>query len=223
MIAEGKKYYYDNDAIKTYGLDPKDDIRRISKATLNGKSTPTEQINGIRKSSKNKSYHNPNNPKYNAIPDERRKDQFNGRDWGIQGKANKRSVWDISDNTVLNFLTKEHPEIAMEYLSSITDNKTSVWPVSTKPFPDAHFATFPEELIEPCIKAGCPKGGTVLDPFTGSGTTPSVAAILHRNYIGFELQKNYKPIYEKRITQAKEISQLGYAKTELNNQYPTLF
>ena len=70
-------------------------------------------------------------------------------------------------------------------------NKRSVWTVNTKPFKKAHFAVFPEKLIEPCILAGCPKDGIVLDPFIGSGTTGKVARKYHRNFIGIELNKKY--------------------------------
>jgi DNA modification methylase len=62
-----------------------------------------------------------------------------------------------------------------------TKNKRSVWTVNTKPYKDAHFAVFPTDLIEPCIKAGCPRDGHVLDPFGGSGTTGLVADRLNRN------------------------------------------
>lgn len=78
-------------------------------------------------------------------------------------------------------------------------NKRSVWTVTTKPFKEAHFATFPPELITPCIKAGCPKGGTVLDPFMGAGTTAIVAYEWGCNYIGIELNKEYCNIAEKQI------------------------
>ena len=78
-------------------------------------------------------------------------------------------------------------------------NKKSVWTVTTKPFSDAHFATFPQDLIVDCIKAGCPEGGIVLDPFMGAGTTALVARKLNRNYIGFELNNKYIIISEKRI------------------------
>lgn len=78
-------------------------------------------------------------------------------------------------------------------------NKRTVWTVTTQPFPEAHFATFPPALIEPCIKAGCPPTGTVLDPFMGSGTTAVVARKLDRNYIGIELNPAYIEIAERRI------------------------
>lgn len=78
-------------------------------------------------------------------------------------------------------------------------NKKSVWTVTTKPFKESHFATFPERLIVDCIKAGCPENGVVLDPFMGAGTTAIVARKLDRNYIGFELNPDYIKIAENRI------------------------
>ena len=78
-------------------------------------------------------------------------------------------------------------------------NKRDVWTVNVKPFKGAHFAVFPEALIETCIRAGCPQNGLVLDPFFGSGTVGVVAKRLNRNYIGIELNSNYIQIAEKRI------------------------
>lgn len=78
-------------------------------------------------------------------------------------------------------------------------NKRSVWNVATQPFSDAHFATFPPLLIEPCIKAGCPRDGTVLDPFGGAGTTGLVADRLQRNAVLIELNPEYAAMAEKRI------------------------
>jgi DNA modification methylase len=78
-------------------------------------------------------------------------------------------------------------------------NKKSVWTVTTKPFKEAHFATYPEDLIVDCIKAGCPENGIVLDPFMGAGTTGLVARKLNRNYIGIELNPDYIKIAEARI------------------------
>lgn len=77
-------------------------------------------------------------------------------------------------------------------------NKRSVWDIPTKPFKEAHFAAFPENLITPCILAGCPGGGVVLDPFNGSGTTGIVANKLGRKYIGFELNPDYIEIENRR-------------------------
>lgn len=84
-----------------------------------------------------------------------------------------------------------------------TRNRRSVWTVNTKPFKDAHFATYPPELIEPCILAGCPVGGVVLDPFFGAGTTGLVAEKHGRNWIGCELNPDYAAIAERRIREAR--------------------
>jgi DNA modification methylase len=81
-----------------------------------------------------------------------------------------------------------------------TRNKRSVWTVTTKAFKDAHFATFPPDLIEPCILAGCPVGGTVLDPFGGAGTTGLVADRLQRNAVLIELNPAYADMARERIT-----------------------
>jgi len=86
-------------------------------------------------------------------------------------------------------------------------NKRSVWTVSTKPYSGAHFAVFPEELIQPCILAGAPVGGIVLDPFMGSGTTAQVAQDLGRQYIGCELNLAYEKLQKKRTAQTS----LGFA------------
>ena len=83
-------------------------------------------------------------------------------------------------------------------------NKRDVWTVATRPCKDAHFATFPPELIRPCVLAGAPAGGLVLDPFMGAGTTAMVAKQEGRQYVGFELNPEYCQIAEKRIAAAKE-------------------
>jgi len=80
-----------------------------------------------------------------------------------------------------------------------TRNKRSVWTITTQPFAEAHFATFPPELPETCIKAGCPPGGIVLDPFFGAGTTGLVAERLQRDCIGIELNPAYAEIARRRI------------------------
>lgn len=89
------------------------------------------------------------------------------------------------------------------YEARLLRNKRSVWTVSTKPFKDAHFATFPDTLIADCIKAGCPPEGVVLDPFIGSGTTALVALREGRQYVGIELNPEYIGIAEKRIADIK--------------------
>lgn len=78
-------------------------------------------------------------------------------------------------------------------------NKRSVWDIATARFKAAHYATFPERLIEPCILAGCPEGGTVLDPFAGSGTAGVTAKRLKRDFIGVEINPGYWKMAQERI------------------------
>jgi len=78
-------------------------------------------------------------------------------------------------------------------------NKRSVWSITTKPYKEAHFATFPEEIPRTCILAGSKKGDTILDPFSGAGTTGVVAKKLGRKYIGIELNPQYTKLAEDRI------------------------
>ncbi len=86
-----------------------------------------------------------------------------------------------------------------------TRNKRSVWTVTLKPYHEAHFATFPPKLIEPCVLAGAPRGGVVLDPFMGAGTTALVAATHGRQFLGCELNPEYKAIADRRV--ANEVAQ----------------
>jgi len=80
-----------------------------------------------------------------------------------------------------------------------TRNKRSVWTIATKPFSETHFATMAPELAETCIRAGCPEGGTVLDPFGGAGTTGLVADQLQRDAVLCELNAEYIDIARRRI------------------------
>jgi DNA modification methylase len=88
-------------------------------------------------------------------------------------------------------------------------NKRSVWTVTTKPYKGAHFATFPSDLITPCILAGAPAGGIVLDPFMGSGTTAAVAIANGRDYLGCELNLAYKELQDARIGAPKPTDLFG--------------
>jgi len=94
----------------------------------------------------------------------------------------------------------EHPDALPTEISELK-NKRSVWTVNPKPYSGSHFAVFPTELIEPCILAGAPLGGIVLDPFMGSGTTAQVAQDLGRQYIGCELNPAYGKLQKKRTAQ----------------------
>jgi len=82
-------------------------------------------------------------------------------------------------------------------------NKRNVWTVATKPYPEAHFAVFPDSLIEPCVLAGSAEGDTVLDPFMGAGTTALVALRNRREFIGIELNPEYVMLTEKRLREVE--------------------
>jgi DNA modification methylase len=79
-------------------------------------------------------------------------------------------------------------------------NRRTVWHIATAPYSGAHFATYPPALVEPCIKAGCPEGGTVFDPFAGSGTTLQVARALGRNGVGLDLSAEYLHLARQRLS-----------------------
>jgi len=80
-------------------------------------------------------------------------------------------------------------------------NARDVWEIATQGYPEAHFATFPEDLVKPCILAGCPESGIVLDPFAGSGTTLLVAKNLNRHAVGIELNPDYCALIPPRLRQ----------------------
>jgi DNA modification methylase len=116
----------------------------------------------------------------------------------IKEKATDWGTRDRTDGKYHNEGTGLQPHSGLEK-SYETKNKRSVWTVTTKPYREAHFAVFPTELIEPCVKAGCPEEGTVLDPFGGSGTTGLVADRLGRNAKIIELNKDYIELANNRV------------------------
>lgn len=99
------------------------------------------------------------------------------------------------------FNHKELQEPCVDKSNNNVRNKRDVWSINVKPCKEAHFATYPFELVKPCILAGCPEGGAVLDPFMGSGTTAIVAKRLDRDFVGIELNPEYIKIAEKRLTE----------------------
>jgi DNA modification methylase len=122
--------------------------------------------------------------------------QYFGKD-NRSGKGNiryegKRTEGDAKANGQQSFVTINE-----------TRNKRSVWTVTTKPYKGAHFATFPPDLIEPCILAGSKQGDVVLDPFMGSGTTAQVAVQHGRQYLGCELNPAYEAMQQERLTGAQ--------------------
>ena len=115
-----------------------------------------------------------------------------GRVVAATGKDSKNANAGFGADTKVGF-TKN------DTLVGTTRNRRSVWTVTTKPYAGAHFATFPPDLIEPCILAGCPISGTVLDPFGGSGTTAGVAVRNQRRAILCELNPDYIALIPDRV------------------------
>jgi len=107
------------------------------------------------------------------------------------------------NNAFNNHQTKQRETSGNAPNESGLRNRRSVWTVATRPYKGAHFATFPPALIEPCILAGAPFDGLVLDPFTGSGTTAAVALQHGRRFIGCELNPDYIKLAEARIAAAE--------------------
>ena len=113
------------------------------------------------------------------------------KDWGTRDRTNGKYHNEGTGLQPHSGLSKSYP----------TKNKRSVWSVTNKPYKGSHFAVFPPDLIEPCIKAGSEEGDTVLDPFMGSGTTAVVSKSLGRHYIGCELHEEYGKLIQKRLSE----------------------
>lgn len=118
------------------------------------------------------------------------------------GKAGVRRSGDSKTRSREHWGVPHNPEnVTVEYDEIKGANKRSVWSIPTKPYKGAHFATYPTELVKPCILAGSKIGDVVLDPFMGSGTTAQVAQELGRQFIGCELNSEYKILQDKRLEQ----------------------
>lgn len=181
LLVKSKKYWYDADAIRTV---PSPETKQLSHDTMDYKrrdkyKTPDGWDTG--------------EGAHGTI-------HRNGREKGLT--ASERFGGPNS-----GFRRKECPNNAQpsekpvegRYEGFQGANARTVWTIATQGYPDAHFATFPEELPKRCILAGCPEGGTVLDIFAGSGTTLAVAIRLGRKAIGIELSAEYIELARKRI------------------------
>lgn len=175
LMSKSKHYYYNHEAIKEPGvwdIDGTGTLARKDRARTDQKSAPTEMKNGIRGSvfKDAKKFEGKHSDKQRGHP--RRHAGFNDR-------------WDVMDK--------------QEQCSGMR-NKRSVWEVVPFNYKEAHFATYPPKLIEPCILAGSRPGDIILDPFSGSGTTGMVAYQHGREYIGIELNPEYISLSEKRMS-----------------------
>jgi len=121
------------------------------------------------------------------------------KDWGTRDRSNGKYHNPGSGLVPHSGLTKSYER----------KNKRSVWSVTKKPYKGAHFATFPPDLIEPCILAGSEPGDIVLDPFMGSGTTAMVAKQHGRYYMGCELHEDYGELIKNRVPEEQPSDQNG--------------
>jgi DNA modification methylase len=125
------------------------------------------------------------------------------KDWGTRDRTNGKYHNEGTGLQPHSGLTKSYP----------TKNKRSVWSVTNKPYREAHFATYPPDLIEPCILAGSERGDIILDPFMGSGTTAAVAKALGRDYIGCELHEDYGNLIQKRVQEYQPVQKVAQEPT----------
>ena len=189
LLSKGPRYYFDANAIAE-GLAPASVARLAQDVEAQARSQRVPgKTNGAMK----------------AVGGKGNRKTFRGGGAYTQGQSFDNSAKVSADRKALR------SDIESRHRSSIpggqsmqaepngTRNKRSVWTVATQPFKEAHFATYPPELIEPCILAGCPKGGTVLDPFGGAGTTGLVADRLGRDAVLIELNPEYAEIARRRL------------------------
>lgn len=193
LLSKSSKYYYDQESIKQPVADQT--VLRMAQQIENQKGSDRVpgKTNGNMKAV---------GPGRKPRPDDNRGDN-QGAKRGIPAMA-------IDGNGVNGHSGYFDPD--GNIIGGGKANKKSVWTVTTKPFKEAHFATFPEDLIVDCIKAGCPENGIILDPFMGAGTTALVAHKLNRMYLGTELNPEYCRLAEKRIKPFKMQTRLEFSK-----------
>ena len=185
LLAKSKSYYYDNDAIREPYAEST--LKEIAEG-YTGQAVKDYTGTGAQ---------NPSDTKRRIIEGARKKNEQTGD----RTKVGFNDRWDAkSQNTPRNDGNRwnENDGRGFDPIGG-GRNKRSVWTIPTQPTPEAHFATFPEDLVEPCIRAGCPDDGTVLAPFAGSGTVGVVCDKLRRQFIGIELNPAYIEIAERRI------------------------
>ncbi len=196
LLSKSAKYFYDHEAIKEPSVYPNgpnspQSIKSPYGQGFERRAKAEENKKGLSREESTKVIHG------NKVG---RSDGGRACNKPDQTHRNKRDVWSIEDhNSLIEWLYDNKKDILKEYLNTTPD----IWTVSTKPYKEAHFATFPPDLIEPCILAGCPEGGTVLDNFSGAGTVGKVSKENGRDFIGIELNPKYLEMSEKRIEKAQ--------------------
>ena len=152
------------------------------------KDRPTSSHEYIFLLSKSQKYYYDNEAIYEPLLDPNRKDE------GVSGFGGLKHTSQPDKTTNSTYSGRKFDASKLK-----GKNKRDVWIVPTAHYKGSHVAVYPPKLIEPCILAGCPDGGTVLDPFSGSGTTGVVALKNGKKYIGIELNPEYVKLSEDRI------------------------
>jgi site-specific DNA-methyltransferase (cytosine-N4-specific) len=189
MLVKNKRYYFNLDAVreplKSFTEQRKCDMERIIKY---GKF-----LNPVTLGYDSKFLKNPSAlaGSFNYRVREAKKGYFGKI--GVRASEEEMKKYDEQGRLINE--TKSNIQSSENILGK---NPSDVWTINTEPFPEAHFATFPTELVRRCIKAGCPENGVVLDPFVGSGTTIKVAIEERRNAIGIEIVPEYIEMTIKR-------------------------
>ncbi len=181
LLAKSERYYYDADAIKEAVSDAM--LMQVEQG-YDGLGLKNYEAAGVQ---------NPSSVKARIIANARQRSATWAERKASGATSGNRAVGSVEHKTVHGV------GVTHTIGSGITRNKRSVWTIPTMPYAGAHFATMPEALVEPCILAGCPLGGLVLDPFLGSGTVGAVAERLGRRWVGTDL--SYQPLAQKRTQQ----------------------
>jgi len=176
LLSKRRRYYYDADAIKepaSLALASQVEQGYAGAATKNYASAGAQDPSAVKA----------------RIIDNRRRRAAHPRGHGVNPQARAGALG-----------SRQNASFSAAVCDLVDDrNARSVWVIPTQPYPDAHYATFPEGVPEKCIKAGTRLGDTVLDPFCGSGTTGQVAIQLGRSFIGVELNPTYAQLARERI------------------------
>lgn len=202
LLAKSERYYYDAKAIaEPVSLSMLDEVEQ----GYDGLGLKQYEAAGVQ---------NPSSVKARIIANARRKNEQSGdrRKVGFNDRLDSAEAQRKSDAVGINGRNVQatNPESERRdelgtfnnnprFRPNLTRNRRSVWTIPTMPYAGAHFATMPEALVEPCILAGCPLGGLVLDPFVGSGTVVAVAQRLGRRGVGVDL--SYHDLAKERTAQ----------------------
>lgn len=176
LLSKSQKYYFDHESIMELSVCSENrpsGVVRNREYKYNSKQNNNPQAYNP-KNWNGSEFHKGKTGEHQLGRSSKKRGEFNGKTNDLPGREAFRAITEMR-------------------------NKRDVWTVSTKPLADAHFATFPQDLIVPCILAGCPENGVVLDPFSGAGTTAIVSRKLDRNFIAIELNEKYIEISDQRI------------------------